>query len=69
MYARTTEQREIVKDITREMQNNRAVTELIVELSERAIDNKKRPVDTLGLAVMYGIVIGLCIKSQERKPN
>lgn len=68
MFARTVEQREMVKDITRDMQNNRAVTGLITELAERAIDHKKKPVDTLGLTLMYGIVIGLSIQV-ERKPN
>ena len=69
MYKRTPEQRDQVKDVIREMQNNKMVTNLIIELADRAVDNKKRPTDILGLAVMYGIVIGLNLKNIKEKVN
>jgi hypothetical protein len=66
MYHRTAEQTDMVRDISREMQNNRAVTNFMAELTERAIQNQKRPIDTLGLSLMYGIVIGLCVQAKEK---
>jgi hypothetical protein len=58
---------ELVRTVTGQIQFSPPIKQFIAEMAARCVDAQKQPVDALGYAFMYGVVVGALAERESKR--